>query len=45
VVIVVSNQAGIGRDYFSAATVEAIHQRLAELLARGGAQCQDAIAQ
>jgi hypothetical protein len=38
-VIVVSNQAGVGRGYFSAATVEVIHQRLAELLARGGARC------
>ena len=32
-VIVVSNQAGVGRGFFSAATVEAIHERLAEQLA------------
>jgi histidinol-phosphate phosphatase family protein len=35
--IVISNQAGIGRGYFSATTVEAIHKRLAERLAKRGA--------
>jgi D-glycero-D-manno-heptose 1,7-bisphosphate phosphatase len=41
-VIVVSNQAGVGRGYFSTATVEAIHQQLAKQLVKHGA-CVDAI--
>src|SRR5918993_2272750 len=36
-VIVVSNQAGVGRGYFSTATVEAIHQQLAKQLFWHGA--------
>ncbi len=36
-VIVVSNQAGVGRGYFSTATVEAIHQEMARQLAVNGA--------
>jgi D-glycero-D-manno-heptose 1,7-bisphosphate phosphatase len=35
--IVISNQAGIGRGYFSATTVEAIHERLVEQLGRRNA--------
>jgi D-glycero-D-manno-heptose 1,7-bisphosphate phosphatase len=35
--VVVSNQAGVGRGYFSTATIEAIHQQLAKELARRGA--------
>jgi D-glycero-D-manno-heptose 1,7-bisphosphate phosphatase len=35
--IVVSNQAGVGRGYFSATTVEAIHEQLAKQLFGHGA--------
>jgi D-glycero-D-manno-heptose 1,7-bisphosphate phosphatase len=40
-VIVVSNQAGVGRGYFSAATVEAIHQQLAKQLVDHSAYVDD----
>src|SRR5215217_7692188 len=35
--IVVSNQAGVGRNYFSAATVEMIHEQLSKQLTKHGA--------
>jgi len=37
-VVVVTNQSGVGRGYFTAETVAAVHQRLGELLAAGGAK-------
>jgi D-glycero-D-manno-heptose 1,7-bisphosphate phosphatase len=39
--IVVSNQAGVGRGYFSATTVTAIHEQLAKQLAVQGAHLND----
>jgi D-glycero-D-manno-heptose 1,7-bisphosphate phosphatase len=36
--VVITNQSGIGRGYFSLDTVELIHQRLRELLAEQGAE-------
>ena len=37
-VVVLTNQSGLGRGYFTAERVEAVHARLRELLAREGAQ-------
>jgi D-glycero-D-manno-heptose 1,7-bisphosphate phosphatase len=34
--VVVTNQSGLSRGYFHRATLDAIHERLRELLARGG---------
>ena len=35
--VLVTNQSGIARGFFDAAVVEAVHQHIADLLARGGA--------
>ncbi|MFH1258633.1 MAG: D-glycero-beta-D-manno-heptose 1,7-bisphosphate 7-phosphatase [Elusimicrobiota bacterium] len=37
-VVVVSNQSGVGRGYFSAETVEKVNQKMAQLLALEGAR-------
>jgi D-glycero-D-manno-heptose 1,7-bisphosphate phosphatase len=36
-VVIVSNQSGVARGFFSEATVDAVHQRIQELLVAGGA--------
>ena len=40
-VIVVTNQSGIGRGYFSEETLNTIHERLKEILAKNGAKVDD----
>ena len=37
-VVLVSNQSGVARGFFSEAIVDAIHQRMGDLLAEGGAR-------
>ena len=37
-IVMVTNQSGIARGFFDEAMVQAIHARIAELLARGGAR-------
>jgi D-glycero-D-manno-heptose 1,7-bisphosphate phosphatase len=36
--LIVTNQSGIGRGYFSSDAVDAIHSRMVELFAQGGAE-------
>jgi D-glycero-D-manno-heptose 1,7-bisphosphate phosphatase len=39
---IVSNQSGVGRGYFGAEAVQAVHERLLELLSQRGVQIDDA---
>ena len=36
-IVIVSNQSGVARGFFSEAIVESVHQRIADLLSPGGA--------
>jgi D-glycero-D-manno-heptose 1,7-bisphosphate phosphatase len=36
-IVIVSNQSGVARGFFTEATVDDVHRRIADLLARGGA--------